>query len=147
MSITVNICNASMTRANFERFCSVGLLFLAASCFTVPRCFGQSGKAELLGTILDPATLPIANAKIRLEEQATHVTFETASGEHGEYHFLGLPVGEYVLTVEHPGFRIYRRSAITMRIADQVSLDVQLAIGQPAQTIDVSEQASLLQTT
>jgi Carboxypeptidase regulatory-like domain len=136
-----------MTRQPFKRFCSVGLLCLAASCFTVPRCFGQSGKAELLGTILDPATLPIANAKIRLEEQATHITFETASGEHGEYHFLGLPVGEYVLTVEHPGFRIYRRSAITMRIADQVSLDVQLAIGQPAQTVDVSEQASLLQTT
>jgi hypothetical protein len=128
-----------------QRFCSSGLFFFLASCFTVLPCLAQSGKAELLGTVVDPSTLPIANANIQLEELATNATFRTTSGEHGEYHLMGLPVGQYVLTVEHSGFRIYRQSGITMRIADQISLDVQLAIGQPAQTVDVSEQASLLQ--
>jgi hypothetical protein len=129
-----------------QRFCSSGLFFFLASCFTVLPCLAQSGKAELLGTVVDPSTLPIANANIQLEELATNATFRTTSGEHGEYHFMGLPVGQYVLTVEHSGFRIYRQSGIALRIADQISLDVQLAIGQPSQTVDVSEQASLLQT-
>ena len=41
------------------------------------------------------------------------------SDEHGEYHILGLPAGQYVLTVEKPGFRTYRQSGIVLRLADR----------------------------
>ncbi|MFL6351126.1 MAG: carboxypeptidase regulatory-like domain-containing protein [Bryobacteraceae bacterium] len=121
-------------------------IMFVALCFTVLPCFAQDGKAELFGTIRDPSTLPIANADIQFKEQTTNALFLTRSGEQGEYHLVGLPVGVYVLTVQHEGFRMYRQSNITMRIADQVSLDVQLSIGQTTQTVEVNEQASLLQT-
>ena len=33
--------------------------------------FGQAGKTELFGTISDPSNLPVPNAKVEAEEQAT----------------------------------------------------------------------------
>ncbi len=113
---------------------------------TVQFGSAQAGRAELFGTIRDAAQLPTANVAVQAEEQTTSAVFRTTSNENGEYHFLGLPVGQYVLTVEQPGFRTYRQSGITLRIADQVALDVQLQIGQPTETVNVNEQASLLET-
>ena len=51
-----------------------------------------------------------------------------------------------MLTVEQPGFRTYRQSGITLRLADRTELDVKLEIGQPSQSIEVTAAAPLLQT-
>ena len=58
--------------------------------FVSTLCFGQAGRAELSGTIQDPAGLPVAKAKVEAEDQATHVRYAAASDERGEYHILGL---------------------------------------------------------
>ena len=109
-------------------------------------CFGQAGRAELLGTIQDPSGLAIPKAKVEAEDQATMVHYSTASDERGEYHLLGLPAGQYALTVEQPGFRTYRQSGVTLRLGDRTRLDVKLQIGQPSQTIEVTAAAPVLQT-
>lgn len=109
-------------------------------------CFGQAGKAELFGAILDPSGLPVKKAKVQATEQATLAPFATTSNERGEYHLLGLPAGQYVLTVEQPGFRNYRQSGITLRIGDRAALNISLALGQPAETVEVTAQAPLLET-
>ncbi len=57
-----------------------------------------------------------------------------------------MPAGQYVLTVEQPGFRTYRQSGITLRLADRTALDVKLEVGQPSQSVDVTAAAPLLQT-
>src|ERR1700681_1699270 len=109
-------------------------------------CFGQAGRAELFGTIQDPAGLPVPKAKIEAADQATMVRYSAVSDERGEYHVLGLPAGQYVLTVEQAGFRKYRQSGITLRLADRTAIDVKLEVGQPSQSVDVTAAAPLLQT-
>src|ERR1700686_3192359 len=84
-------------------------------------CFGQAGRAELFGAIQDPAGLPVAKAKVEAEDQATMVRYSAVSDERGEYHLLGLPAGQYVLTVQQPGFRTYRQSGITLRLGDRTT--------------------------
>ena len=96
--------------------------------FSLP-CFGQAGKAELFGTIQDPQGLPVAKAKVTSTEQATGARFDVITDERGEYHLLGLAAGQYVLTVEKPGFRPYRQEGITLRIGDQIRLSVKLDTG------------------
>lgn len=119
---------------------------LGALLLFVTPCFGQAEKAELFGTILDPSGSRVAQAKVKAEEQATQARFATTSDERGDYHLLGLPVGEYVLTVERGGFRLYRQSGIRLRIADQISLNVTLVLGQPSESVQVTADAGLLQT-
>jgi hypothetical protein len=57
-----------------------------------------------------------------------------------------LPAGQFVLTVEQAGFRMYRQTGITLRLGDQTLQDAKLEIGQPTQSVDVNAAASLLQT-
>src|SRR5438093_76037 len=123
-----------------------GLLVLLALNSASTLCLGQAGRAELFGTIRDPSDLVVPNAKVGAEDQATMVRYAAVSNERGEYHILGLPPGQYVLTVEQPGFRTYRQSGITLRLADRTSLDVKLSVGQPSQSIEVTAPAPLLQT-
>src|SRR6266404_2730114 len=109
-------------------------------------CRGQAGRAELFGTIHDPSGLSVPKAKVAAEDQATIVRYEGISDERGEYHLLGLPTGQYVLTIEQPGFRQYRQSGITLRLGDRTTVDIQLEVGQVSQSVNVSAAAALLQT-
>lgn len=109
-------------------------------------CFAQAGRAELFGTIQDPSGLPIPDAKVQAEDQATKLHYRATSDSRGEYHLLGLPAGQYTLSVEQPGFFTYRQSGITLRLGDRTGIDVKLNIGQPSQTVEVTAAAPLLQT-
>jgi hypothetical protein len=120
--------------------CSAGLILAST------LCFGQAGRAELSGVIQDPSDLPVPKAKVEAEDQSTMARYAAASDERGEYHILGLPAGRYVLTVEQPGFRLFRQSGITLRLADRTQIDVRLVVGQPSQTVAVTAEAPLLQT-
>jgi hypothetical protein len=122
------------------------LLFSAGLVFASGICFAQAGRAELFGAILDPTGLAVPNAKVSAEDQATMVRYSAISDEQGEYHILGLPASQYVLTVEQPGFRTYRQEGIVLRLADQVSLNVKLEVGQAAEAITVTAATPLLQT-
>src|SRR5436190_1209542 len=119
---------------------------LSALILSSALCFGQAGRAELLGVIQDPSGLPVSKAKVEAEDQATRARYTAQSDERGEYHILGLPAGQYILTVEQPGFRLYRQSGITLRLANRTAIDVKLEIGQITQSVDVTAAASLLQT-
>jgi len=122
------------------------VLLILSPMLAATLCFGQAGKAELFGTIQDPSGLAVPKAKVEVEDQATMVRYSAVSDERGEYHLLGLPAGQYVLSVEQPGFRTYRQSGITLRLGDRTGLDVKLDIGQPSQTMEVTSAAPVLQT-
>src|SRR5690349_10223130 len=89
-------------------------------------CIAQAGRAELFGGIRDPGGLVVPKARVEAEDQSTKVRYSAVSDDRGEYHLLGLPASQYLLTVEQPGFRTYRRSGIVLRLADRVALDVML---------------------
>src|ERR1043165_9818039 len=117
------------------------VLMLAAA-----RCFAQAGRAELFGTVQDPAGLSLARAKVVARHEPTAAPYATLTDTGGNYHLLGLPAGDYTLTVEQPGFHTYRRSGIVLRLAERVGIDVKLEIGAPTQSVEVSAAAPLVQT-
>jgi hypothetical protein len=112
-------CHSRRTRAfRNRRVVFIMIMPVLALFFWGTCCFSQAGKTELFGTITDPSNRTVPKAKVKAEEQATSTKFEATSDERGEYRFLGLPAGEYVLTVEQSGFRTYLQSKIILRIAD-----------------------------
>src|SRR5215831_9401718 len=106
----------------------------------------QAGRAELFGVIRDASGLPVPGASIQAEDQATMARYSATSDDRGEYHLLGLPGSNYVVTVEQPGFRMYRQSGITLRLAERTALDIMLQVGQTSQTVEVTAAAPVLQT-
>ncbi len=121
-------------------------LLLGVSLIGSTLCFGQAGRAELVGAVQDPSGLRVPNANVEAQDQATMARYSAVSDERGEYHVLGLPAGQYSLRVQQPGFQTYRQSGITLRLADVTSLDVKLVVGEASQSVSVTAEAPLLQT-
>ena len=124
----------------FLRALPAVLLFLA------PRLPAQSTKAELFGTVHDPAKLAVGNAQVRLTNERTGIVATSPTEANGQYQFLALPAGEYRLTVNHDGFAPLTRDSIALRIGDRIAIDLQLKVGDAAQSVQVSAAPPLLQS-
>ncbi len=109
--------------------------------------FGQAGRAELFGTVRDPSGLPIAGVQLEALEQHTGLLAQTASNAAGQFHFFALPPGSYAITASQPRFATLRRGGIELRVADRVSLDLALQLGEISQSVVVTAAAPLLETT
>ncbi len=105
----------------------------------------QSTKAELFGLIRDPGKLPVSGAAVELVHAGTGVKLSVTSQSNGGFHFFALPAGTYRVTVAKEGFASHRRAGIVLRVGDRVDLDLDLRIGDIAQSIEVTAAAPLLQ--
>jgi hypothetical protein len=119
-------------------------LALAAS---TAMCFGQAGRAELFGKVQDPSGLTVAGASVQSQAVGTGTLVKSTTNEAGEFHFFALLPGDYQLTATKTGFMTLRRSGIKLRVADRISLDLQLQVGEVTQSVEVLAAAPLLQTT
>jgi hypothetical protein len=106
----------------------------------------QSTKAELSGSVRDPAGLPVEGAEVQLVNANTQAERSYVTGGNGEYHFFALQPGTYTITVNKNGFTALRREGVALRVGDQVSLELPLQIGRVTETINVTEAAPLLQS-
>ncbi|MEO7649838.1 MAG: TonB-dependent receptor, partial [Bryobacteraceae bacterium] len=64
----------------------------------------------------------------------------------GSYTFSFVEPGNYVLKTSHPGFKSLVRSGILVRVATDQRLDVQLELGQVADSVEVRAQTPLLES-
>jgi len=105
---------------------------------------GTSGSIE--GTITDQQGGAIANAKLTAVNAATGLTLQASSDDNGLFHFLAVPVGTYLVTVEHSGFAKYSAD-VTVDVAARINLPVQMAVGSQAEAVTVSAAPPVLETT
>ena len=64
----------------------------------------------------------------------------------GEFEFLALPPGTYVLTVERAGFKKYEQTNLQLLVNVPTSVNVVLQVGAPTTQIEVSGQAPVINT-
>src|SRR5947209_17148088 len=96
------------------RFVSL-LLVLAVVLFTLP-VFGADVTAQLNGTVKDSTGAIVPNAKVTLTNTQTDVSRTTTTSPDGNYLFSLVPVGNYQITVEHPGFRKYVQNGVVLQV-------------------------------
>jgi hypothetical protein len=106
----------------------------------------QSARVEFFGVIKDPSGLPSPGATVELRNTATGAASSAITGPDGIYRFVALAPGNYDLTVRREGFSLLRRSGLTLRVGDQIPLDLTLSLGNLAQTVDVSGETPTLQS-
>ncbi|MDQ6760328.1 MAG: carboxypeptidase regulatory-like domain-containing protein, partial [Acidobacteriota bacterium] len=106
----------------------------------------QTVLGTMTGHVLDPSGAAIAGAAVTATNTGTNLTFHTTTNENGNYVLQQLPVGVYDLSVETAGFRRYNRRAIELNVAQTLTLDVNLEVGQVEQAVEVSALVTTLQT-
>lgn len=108
--------------------------------------WSQTTLGTLTGRITDPSDAAIANAAVKATNVGTRLEFRTATTTSGNYVLQQLPVGSYELSVEAPGFRKSIRKSIELNVAQTLSVDLRLEVGQVDQSVEVTGEIPSLQT-
>ncbi|HEV7501775.1 MAG TPA: carboxypeptidase-like regulatory domain-containing protein, partial [Vicinamibacteria bacterium] len=103
-----------------------------------PAVASASIFGDVRGVVLDPQERPVPRAKVSLQSRTSSLSQETQTTDAGEYLFRAVPLGDYVLTVEAPGFEHALR-AVTVTSDSAPVLKTILSLAKLAQTVDVVE--------
>jgi hypothetical protein len=107
---------------------------------------GQESRAILAGTVTDPQGKAVPGARVEVKNLATNVVNTVATSERGLYSVPPINPGQYSVTVSAPGFKSTVQGNVELRVGDRKQLDVRLELGTPTETITVSAEAVLLDT-
>src|SRR6266852_2512420 len=109
--------------------------------------FAQSTTtATLTGTVTDPTQAVVPDAKITVTRAGTGIIREARSGPEGQYRVVLLPPGLYDIKVERPGFSAQVRRGIDLTVGQIADINVQLAVGESSQMVEISSQAPLIES-
>ncbi|MGH9666636.1 MAG: carboxypeptidase-like regulatory domain-containing protein, partial [Bryobacteraceae bacterium] len=117
---------------------------LALASLSTTNMKAQGLFATLTGVVTDPTGAVVAGAKIKLRDAASGSERETVTGAEGYYTFASVPVGEYTMNVEAPGFQTYKASGIGLGGGEKRNVNVSLAVGTTNQTVEVSGAADIV---
>ncbi|MGH9845372.1 MAG: carboxypeptidase regulatory-like domain-containing protein, partial [Blastocatellia bacterium] len=122
------------------------LLLLLALVIIASSAVAQSTTGTILGQVADPQQAVIANATVTARNVETNTSRTATTDSEGRYRFPNLPVGNYEVTVNAPGFAKYVRSGITLLVNQDAVVDVPMTTTTFNEVVTVTENASLLNT-
>ncbi len=138
----IDVGGSSMIpRIFFRLFLLVGLLSGLSGA-----SFAQS-TAVLSGTVTDATGAAVPNARVVATNQATSVESATQTDTAGAYLFPALPIGIYRLTVSGTNFQTAVVTDLKLQVASTLMHDVQLKVGQTTDTIEITADAAVVDTT
>jgi carboxypeptidase family protein len=131
--------------ANRNLFLAAFLLIVLTAVLGHP-VFAQS-TATLNGTVSDATGAILVNARVVATNQATGIESVRQTDAVGAYLFPSLPIGIYRLQVTAPGFQSAIISNLKLEVATAVTQNIQLRVGQAAETVEITADAVLIDTT
>jgi hypothetical protein len=107
----------------------------------------QSTGGKILGRVSDPSGAVVTNATITVTNQATGVQNTTQANKTGDFVFPELAVGTYTVEYEAQGFKKDVHRDVTLALNQALTLNATLQLGSTAETVDVTSEAPLVDTT
>lgn len=132
------------------RLASVFLILLTCGVIFVTQTqpiFAQGGAATLNGTITDPSGATVPGATVTIKNLSTGEPRTVTASTDGGFVAPFLPVGEYSVTVSHPGFKSKTQTGITLTTDQVATVNISLEVGAVTQSVEVTGSAQVLQTT
>jgi hypothetical protein len=103
--------------------------------------------SAITGKVTDASGAAVPGANVTVRSTETGVARTVVTDDLGDYRALSLPVGQYEVRVEKSGFKAVVRSGINLVVAQEAVVNVQLEVGQVTQSVTVSGEAELVNTT
>jgi len=124
------------------------LFFLLASAFLLTSSlFGQGvSTGDLRVTVTDPQGQPVANASVSARNGAKGIERVASGNGEGQYSFLLLPPGSYVVTVNAQGFGKASAPDVVITVGGSLELPISLSLASTTETVEVSSAAQAIET-
>ena len=119
---------------------------LLVSVLAPVSAWAQFETATVVGTVRDSSGAVVPSAKVTLTNTQTGVTSERMSDANGNYEFFTVRIGSYVVTAEKDGFSVALVDNVQITVGARQRIDLNMAVGQLSEKVEVSASAVLLQT-
>lgn len=120
---------------------------LVLVCWIDSLAWAQSSTGSIVGTVRNTNGEVVPNAEITITETQTNKVIRLTSNNEGYYVSPPLAVGNYRVEAMTAGFRRAVRPNITLQIQQTTVADFTLEVGAVSETIEVTSQAPVLETT
>jgi Carboxypeptidase regulatory-like domain/TonB dependent receptor len=120
---------------------SVGVFLL---CLPV---FAQGNAGRILGSVTDQSGGVIAGATVTVTDVQRGISRTLTTDQAGEYAAPNLLPGTYAVRAEVKGFKTVQHSGLLLEVGKDLRVDLTLQPGEQVETITVTEQAPLVETT
>src|SRR5712691_12229384 len=124
----------------------VTVMTLAVFLVCAPLC-AQTDTGRILGSVLDQTQAVVVGAAVTITDTQRGLTRNLTSNDAGEYVATNLLAGVYTVKVSAPGFRIVERRNVGLEVATDVRIDFVLQPGDTQQTVTITEEAPLVDST
>ncbi len=121
------------------------LAVLAVFLISVPA-FSQGAAGRIVGTITDANGGSISGASVVITDVDRGTTRSLVTDDSGAYNAPNLLPGNYKVRAEFKGFKAIERQNIALEVAAEVRVDLSLQPGEQSQTITVTEEIPLVET-
>src|SRR3984893_16353582 len=127
---------------------AIQVLCLSIGVFLVcAPLFSQGNQGRITGTITDQSGGVIAGATVTVKDVQRGVSRTLTTGDSGEYNAPNLLPGTYAVRAEAKGFKVVERQNILLEVGKDVRIDVSLQPGEQSQTITVTGEPPIVETT
>ena len=130
-----------MTAVSRLLFATFTLLLFSASALA------QSTAGRILGTLTDQSGAAVAGATVVVTDQQRGTSRTVTTDDSGAYAAPDLQPGTYKIHVEAKGFKSVERPNVLIEVATDVRSDFALQPGQVTETVTITEEVPLLNTT
>src|SRR5678815_3977996 len=107
--------------------------------------YAQSTGA-IVGTVKESTGAVITGVAVKITNVATGITREITTDDNGRYVAESLPVGVYDIIAEVAGFKRFAHKAINLNVADRLSIDIVMEVGQVSEVVTVQGGPPVVQT-
>src|SRR5438128_1548638 len=118
-----------------RRLIAPGVLLMAVFLATPVWAQQQTGRID--GIITDSTSAVVPGATVLLAGP-TIAQLETTTGTNGDYHFLNLAPGTYVVTAKLPGFADVVRANVIVSTGASTQIDLQMRPSGVTETVTVT---------
>jgi hypothetical protein len=106
----------------------------------------QDARGTIVGRITDPTGALMPGVDVRATNVATGVAAAAKTNDSGNYTLPYLIPGTYSVAAEITGFKKFIRDNVQVRVSDSVELNIEMAVGNVAESVEVKAETPLLST-
>jgi hypothetical protein len=113
---------------------------------TAVSAAAQSITGSITGLITDSTGAVVPGGQVTAINLGTGIRSTVTADAAGNYTVPLLPRGDYRLEVTAPGFKRFIREGVTLQVQQTARIDVQMAVGEIAESVMVTADAARLET-
>jgi hypothetical protein len=105
----------------------------------------QDPRGSITGQLSDASGAVMPGVSVRFKHRDTNIVTTATTNQAGLYDAPYLPIGEYEITIEAPGFKTWTRPGVQVRIGDRVRIDAVMEVGSAAESVQVTAESPVLE--